>query len=264
MMKFYDEKIVQFGIGTARVLADSPRSVRGINHAIDRGVKVFETAERFGNWTAEEKIGDLFASKRNDLFLIGKVHPSRSAQCISSCEESLRKLRIDKFDLYLLHFDSSQVDYQRLTDDLRELERRGLIDSYGVGSIDLDKLLSINLSLGAHYSANQVQYSPARRNAENGLIGKHREAGIALMSYSILETTLREPRFMEYCSDNGINPGALALRWVQRQGSVFPLVSAYSVDHIDHLLDDRINLDLHLLAIDEMFPNLGQTELQVD
>lgn len=268
---FFDNTVVQLAIGTSRCHHDVKKFIKGIQYAVNNGITVFESAERFGEWEAEETFGKtlkILKVQTSDLFMIGKCHPTRVHDVISSCENSLKKLNIDCFDLYLLHFDAPYINYTWLRDNFEELKHRGLIKNYGVGSIELNRLIEINKTLNGNFVANQVCYGPLTRNAENGLIDQHKQANIQLMAYSIFmgkfDMFSNNHEFINYCQSANVDPGALILRWVQRHNSIMPIVASYDINHLNHLLNDQIDISEHLDMFDKFFPNLKETTLQTN
>jgi diketogulonate reductase-like aldo/keto reductase len=168
--------MLQLALGTASLDKNLDTIINVINYAIDCGVRVIDTAECYNT---EEFIGSVLKNNNPNMFIIGKVHPNNQNNIFESCENSLRKLKIDKFNLYLLHFDREDVTYSKVRDDFESLKNRGLIDAYGIGSIDINKLILINSSLNSNFSANQIWYNPVARNAENGAIELHNKHNIS-------------------------------------------------------------------------------------
>ena len=270
-INFFDNDTVQLAIGTSRCNHDVKKFIKGFQFAINNGIKVFESAERFGNWEGEETFGKvmkLLKVQKSNLFMIGKCHPTRVHSVIESCENSLKKLNIDCFDLYLLHFHAPHINYSWLRDNFEELKHRGLIKNYGIGSIEFEKLIEINKTLDGNFAANQVCYGPLTRNAENGLIDQHKQANIQLMAYSVFMGNFNmfadNHEFMDYCRAANIDPGALIVRWVQRHNSLMPIVASYDIDHLTHILNDQIDISEHLAMFDKFFPNLKEKTLQTN
>src|SRR6185312_8088615 len=76
---------------------------------IDLGIKLIDTAEMYGSGGAEEVIAGAMAGRRDELFLVSKVYPHNASATgtPAACERSLKRLRTDRIDLYLLHWRGS-------------------------------------------------------------------------------------------------------------------------------------------------------------
>src|SRR4051794_40002142 len=73
---------------------------------LDLGATLIDTAEMYGDGAAESLVGEAIAGRRDEVFLVSKVYPPPASgqAAISACENSLRRLRTDRLDLYLLHW----------------------------------------------------------------------------------------------------------------------------------------------------------------
>src|SRR3569832_2046640 len=101
-----------YGIGTWR-MGESSRvraaEVHAVRHAIERGVTLIDTAEMYGDGEAEAIVADAVGADRDRLFIVSKVLPSNASRrgTIAACERSLKRLKTDRIDLYLLHWRGS-------------------------------------------------------------------------------------------------------------------------------------------------------------
>src|SRR4051794_25491369 len=89
---------------------DRDKAVAAIRHAIDRGLTHIDTAEIYGRGVVEEVVGEAIAGYRGDVFLASKIHPDHAtyAGTLLACEKSLRRLRTDRLDLFMLHWRGTQ------------------------------------------------------------------------------------------------------------------------------------------------------------
>src|SRR5258707_15684407 len=97
------------GQGTWHLGEDSRRrtdELAALRLGIDVGMSLIDTAEMYGDGAAEKLVGEAIAGRRDELFLISKVLPHHANYygTISACEHSLRRLKTNRLDLYLLHW----------------------------------------------------------------------------------------------------------------------------------------------------------------
>ncbi|HBJ34133.1 MAG TPA: aldo/keto reductase [Planctomycetaceae bacterium] len=143
------------GITSGTVEPDTARQT--IRAAIQSGIDTFDTAYSYGfDGQAEQYLGEILAEYRSDpqsppLRVIGKVGQRWSAdrkrytdaspnQLTADAEESLRRLRLEKFDCLLLHAIDPKVDLKRSADAIEALRRRGLADSIGISNANREEL----------------------------------------------------------------------------------------------------------------------------
>ena len=114
---------------------------------LDLGITLIDTAEMYGEGKAEELIGEAIAGRRNEAFLVSKVYPHNASRkgAVAACERSLKRLRTDRIDLYLLHWRGS-VPFAETMEAFMALQKAGRIRHYGVSNLDLEdmqELLSV-------------------------------------------------------------------------------------------------------------------------
>src|SRR5215218_4683723 len=103
------ETIPALGIGTwnmgdhIRTRADE---IAALRTAVDLGMTVVDTAEMYGNGASETLVAEALADRRSEVFLVSKVLPQHATRrgAVTACEASLRRLKTDRLDLYLLHW----------------------------------------------------------------------------------------------------------------------------------------------------------------
>src|SRR4051794_636699 len=103
------ETVAALGQGTCNIGDDPAKrqeEISTIQRGIDLGLTLLDTAEMYGDGRSEALIGDAIAGRRDEVFLVSKVYPHHAscAAMRNSCEASLRRLRVDTLDLYLLHW----------------------------------------------------------------------------------------------------------------------------------------------------------------
>src|SRR5262245_26179538 len=98
------------GLGTWQMERDHRQSaISAIRRALDLGMTHIDTAELYGSGKVEEIVAEAIAGRRDEVFLVSKVMPSNASRkgTVDACERSLRRLKTDRLDLYLLHWPSS-------------------------------------------------------------------------------------------------------------------------------------------------------------
>jgi diketogulonate reductase-like aldo/keto reductase len=262
-----------FRPGGARV--DLQGAVRS---ALAAGYRLFDLAELYGNERAVGcELRSPAAPARGDLIIIGKVWRTnfRPAALRQACEDSLRRLGVEAFDLYLLHApeawrhrgplgDPEAVGWEELErrvyprdaegrieadavplaetwGAMRDLVRRGLAQWIGVSNFAADHLEALGPELPA---ANQIACSPYRPNATT--VEACRRRGIRLLTHSPLSAAglLSDSRLLALARGSGLTPAQIVLRWNLQKG-LLPLPSSANPDHI------RENLNALDLPLDE-------------
>jgi len=126
------------------------------------------------------------AGRRDGLFIVSKVLPSNASYdgTRKACERTLRRLGIDRLDLYLLHWPGSHPIAETMR-GLESLVRDGMTRLIGVSNFDVEELRGAQRSLkNERLASNQVLYHLGDRGIERKLIPYCREQGIAVMGYS--------------------------------------------------------------------------------
>lgn len=175
------------GQGTASLLG-SPRetAVAALRAGIDAGSSHIDTAEMYGKGGVEELVGEAIAGRRGEVFLSSKVRPQNADRSgvVRACEESLRRLRTDHLDLYLLHWPGPHPLAETFA-GFEDLVEAGKIRAWGVSNFDEVKLAEAVAVAGAgKIACDQVLYHLQERAIEHAVAPFCREHGIALVGYS--------------------------------------------------------------------------------
>jgi len=259
------ETIPVLGVGTWNIAERPARrrdEIAALQLAVDLGMTVVDTAEMYGGGAAEELVAEALGDRRDGVFLVSKVLPQHATKrgTMSSCEASLRRLRTDRLDLYLLHWRGT-VPLVETVDAFRTLERQGKIRSWGVCNFDVDdmaELATLTAQRDSPVAANQVLYNPMRRGIEYALLPQCRAKGIPVMAYSPLEQgKIAKNRAIKAIAERLDRTAAqVALAWVLRQDGVVAIPKAGNVDHVREnrgALDIALGTD-ELEEIDRAFP----------
>jgi diketogulonate reductase-like aldo/keto reductase len=244
----------KFGVGTWR-MGESTRAradeVKAVRAAIDRGITLIDTAEMYGDGEAESIVADAVGSRRDGLFIVSKVLPSNSSKSgtIAACERSLKRLKTDRLDLYLLHWRGGPTLSETVA-AFTKLKAAGKILDWGVSNFDIDDMRELAaLDTAQECAANQVLYNLTRRGIEFDLMPFCAKRGIPIMAYSPLEQArmLDDGALKDVARRHGATPARIALAWLMRQDGVVTIPKATRLSHLD---DNIAALDLKLSAED--------------
>jgi len=255
--------VVALGLGTWRMGASARRKaqeIAALRAGIDAGMTLVDTAEMYAEGGAEEVLGEAIDGRRDDVFVVSKVYPQNAGarSAIAACERSLRRLRTDRLDLYLLHW-RGRIPLAETVAAFERLRRDGKIVRWGVSNFDtadVDELLA--LPDGAKCAVNQVLYHVDERGIEWSLLPLCRRNAIRLMAYSPVAegALLRNAAVLRIAADAGITPAQLALAWLLRHDDVISIPQTSNVAHgRDNRAATAITLSsATLAAIDAAFP----------
>lgn len=244
--------------------ARKTEAVRALRRGIELGMTHIDTAEMYGAGAAERIVGEAVQGiARDRLFIASKVLPSNGsyAKTIQACERSLRNLRMDYVDLYMLHWPSD-VPLEETMRALAELVRSGKVRFAGISNFDAGGMLEAKDLLGGiPLACDQVLYHLRERGIEHELIAQAEQAGVAVVAYTpfgrgafaraagmrTLESIARK---------HGATVRQVILAWITRWPNVFTIPKAATVAHVEENAGAAdVVLDAHdLSAIDEAFP----------
>ena len=250
------ETIPTLGIGTwtmAESRAKRADEIAALRAAVDLGMTVVDTAEMYGNGAAEELVGDALGDRRREIFLVSKVLPQHATKrgAIAACEASLRRLKTDWLDMYLLHWRGS-VPLSDTLEAFKTLMQDGKIRHWGVSNLDLDdmkEIAALETHVGSAVATNQVLYNLMRRGIEYDLLPWCRDRGIRVMAYSPLEQgrLIRHKMVQTIARRRGATPAQIALAWVLRQPGIIAIPKAGTAERVR---ENRGALDVRLAPED--------------
>ena len=163
------------------------RAIEALRLGLDLGMNHIDTAEMYGNGRAEELIAEAVDDQREQVFLVSKVLPSNASYqgTLKACERSLKRLKTDFIDLYLVHWPSSQHPIEETMRAMEKLVDEGMIRFIGVSNFDVEQLREAQRALKKYRIAcDQVLYHLAYRGIEQDLLPYCAEKGIAIVGYS--------------------------------------------------------------------------------
>jgi len=256
-------KVPVFGLGTWRMgerTSARAAEVAALKLGLELGVRLIDTAEMYGEGVAEEIVGEAMGGLRDSIYLVSKVYPHNASRkgTLAACERSLKRLKTDRLDLYLLHWRGSHPLAQTV-EGFEALRRAGKIVSWGVSNFDVDDLDALaGVPDGGNCASNQVLYHLGSRGVEWGLLAKCQAARIMVMAYSPLGqgALLRKPALGKIAAKHACEPAAVALAWVLRQKGVITIPKATQPAHVRaniKALDVKLDQD-DLAALDSALP----------
>lgn len=257
------ERVPAFGLGTWR-MGESPgkraAELDALRYGLDLGVTLIDTAEMYGEGTAEEIVAEAIAGRRDQVFIVSKVYPHNASVkgAIAACERSLERLKTDRIDLYLLHWRGG-VPLADTMAAFVKLQDAGKIRHYGVSNLDRDDMAEVaSVTGGDAVATDQVLYSLARRGVEWDLQPWLRERGIPVMAYSPVDQgrLLRNDKLAAFAQRHGMTPAQAALAWLLRDDDVIVIPKSIRRERVQEnfgALDIRLT-EKQLAELDALFP----------
>ncbi|CAO3405043.1 aldo/keto reductase [Azospirillum palustre] len=215
---------------------DRAAEIAALRAGIDRGLTLIDTAEMYGDGASEELVGEAIAGRRDGLFIVTKVLPSNASRIgtVKACERSLKRLGIDRIDLYLLHWRGG-VPLEETVEAFESLIQAGKIARWGVSNFDVDDLEELAEATDLHGCAvNQVLYNPEHRGIEYDLLPFQHTARMPMMAYSPIGQggrLLRSPALLAVAKRHGVTPAQVAIAWALRQQGVIAIPKAGTTAH---------------------------------
>ena len=222
--------------------AKKAAEIAALRRGLDLGMTVLDTAEMYGNGRSETLVGEAIAGRRDGVFLVSKVLPSNASRkgTLAACEQSLKRLKTDHLDLYLLHWPGSHPLRDTVA-AFEELRSAGKIKAWGVSNFDVRDMEQLfALEHGANCAANQVLYNPEYRGIEFDLLPWCQEHNVPVMAYSpvgqggdlLTAHALKTIAGRHTTGSRSATPAQVALAWELRQ-PVMVIPKAGTVAHVE-------------------------------
>lgn len=235
--------VSSIGQGTWRMEQDDRAScVASLRRGLDLGMTHLDTAELYGRGVVEDLVAEAIEGRRQEVFLASKVLPQNASRrgTVEACERSLRRLRTDVLDLYLLHWEGPHPLEETFA-AFDELQQAGKIRAYGVSNFDTPALEAAYELVGpGKIACNQVLYHLGERAIEERVLPWCQARGVAVVAYS----PFGAGRFPggpkgaravldEIAAAHGVSPYRVALRFLLRDPEVLVIPKAASVAHAE-------------------------------
>ncbi len=261
--------VPQLGQGTwymGELTGRHKNELEALRTGIGLGMTLLDTAEMYGDGAAERTVGEAIRSlPREKLFLVSKVYPHNAdrRRIFQSCENSLRRMKVQTLDLYLLHW-RGRVPLEETVDCMEELIRQGKIKRWGVSNFDTADMEELWKTPGGQSCAvNQVLYHLGSRGIEFSLLPWMRAHKVPVMAYCPLaqggrlhQGLLEHPAVQEISEKHKVTPEQLLLSFVLSRPDIIAIPKAGKPAHIQqnaaailHPLDQE-----DLAKLDAAFP----------
>jgi diketogulonate reductase-like aldo/keto reductase len=257
------ESVPALGQGTWKMGEERGRrtqEIAALRAGIGLGMTLIDTAEMYGEGRTEELVGEAVAGLRDEVFIVSKAYPQNAGKqrLPTACERSLRRLRTDRIDLYLLHW-RGEVPLSETVEAFEALRRAGKIRHWGVSNFDTEDMRELLAAGGERCATNQILYNLARRGVEFDLLPSMAERHMPAMAYSPIEQG-RLPALgvlATLASEHGVCAPQIALAWLLRRKDLLVIPKASSIEHLrqNHQALAIALSPEDLRAIDREFPS---------
>ena len=257
------ESVPALGMGTWMIGEDAAtrsEEIASLQHGIDLGMALIDTAEMYGEGASEKLVGEAIRGRRERVFLVSKVYPHNAGRkaAQAACERSLRRLGIECLDLYLLHWRGSEPFAETIA-AFETLKAQGKIRHWGVSNLDTEDLQEwVDTPGGAAVAVDQVLYNLTRRGIEWDLLPWCQKRRIPVMAYSPIEQArlLRHSGLCELAGRLGMTPAQVALAWLLQRDAVIAIPKTSTRQHLEeNFAALRFSLEADVVAeLDRLFP----------
>ena len=257
------EAVPVLGQGTYRMGEDGrekKNEIAALRTGLDLGLTLIDTAEMYGDGGAERVVGEAIADRRDEVFLVSKVLPENATRrgTVAACERSLKRLKTDRIDLYLLHW-REDIPLSETVEGFYDLLHARKIRYWGVSNFDVDDMTELlKLKGGKAVATNQVMYNLARRGIEHDLLTWCRRHKIPVMAYSpLIEGRLADCHGLKQIAERlEATVPQVVLAWLLHRKGIIAIPKAAEAEKVR---DNRLALELRLTrkdlaALDRVFP----------
>jgi diketogulonate reductase-like aldo/keto reductase len=244
---------------------DRAPAVAALRRGLDLGMTHLDTAEMYGSGAAEQVIAEALAGRRSEAFLVSKVLPHNASRkgTVTACERSLRHLRTEYLDCYLLHWPGP-YPLEETFAAFEQLERAGKIRSWGVSNFDVPDLEeALEVAGEGRLACNQVLYHLGERAIEHAVLPWCAEHGVAVVAYSPFghgdfprPNTVGGRVLQEIAAAHGATPRQVALRFLVREPALFTIPKASRPEYVEENAGagDLQLTDAEIARLDQAFP----------
>jgi diketogulonate reductase-like aldo/keto reductase len=211
------------GLGTWHMGEDvrqRAQEVRALQTGIDLGATLIDTAEMYAEGRSEEVVGAAIRGRRDSVYVVSKVLPQNASRAgtVKACEASLKRMKTEVIDLYLLHWRGG-IPFAETLAGFDDLMQAGKIRGFGVSNLDMRDMAEwLSLSHADKTLVNQVQYSINERGIDFDLLPWCRDRRIAMMAYCPLaQGNLPHSEVLaRIAKRHKATPAQIMLAWVLR------------------------------------------------
>jgi diketogulonate reductase-like aldo/keto reductase len=239
--------------------------VAALRLGIDLGMTLIDTAEMYADGGAEKVVADAIDGQRERVFIVTKAYPHNASRTKlpKACDRSLKRLRIETIDLYLLHWRERTPPLEETVETFEKLRAAGKIERWGVSNFDVDDMKELfAIASGRNCAVNQVLYNLENREIEFDLlplITRHSSFVTSVMAYSPVghgRGLLDNAALKKIAKRHDVTPAQVALAWVLRHPNVIAIPKASNEKHVhDNAASVELRLTTEDLAeLDREFP----------
>ena len=248
-----DRSVRRLGFGAMRITGpgiwgppeDHDGAIAVLRRAVELGVNLIDTADSYGPEVSEELIAEALHPYPNDLLIATKGGLTRTGpgrwppdgrpeHLREACEGSLRRLRLERIELYQLHRPDPKVPYEDSVGGLKQLQDEGKILHIGISNASVDQLETARGI--AEVVSVQNRFNVTDRSS-NDVLERCEELGIAFFPWAPLAAgELARPGgpVDEIAERHGATAGQVALAWLLRRSPVMlPIAGTSSVAHLE-------------------------------
>jgi diketogulonate reductase-like aldo/keto reductase len=221
---------------------DKKKAVAALRRGLDLGMTHIDTAEMYGSGLVEEWVGEAIRGRRDEVFLTSKVLPENASYqgTLKACEQSLRRLRTDVLDLYLLHWLGS-IPLEETLRAFEQLRASGKIRHFGVSNFDVGELeRAVAIAGEDQIACDQVLYHLLERAIEHEVLPWCQRHHLAVVGYSPFgsgrfpDESSRGGRVLsEIAKAQRVTPRQVALRFLIRDENVFTIPMSTNPKHAE-------------------------------
>lgn len=233
--------------------------VAALRLGLDLGLTLIDTAEMYGDGGAEEVVGEAIAGRHAEVFLVSKVYPHNASrtELPRALDASLRRLKVERLDLYLLHWRGA-VPLAETVEAMERAKAQGKIARWGVSNLDVDDLEELGPAL-AGCATDQVLWNLEARGVEFDLLPFCAARGMPVMAYSPIGqggALLRHRALATIAARHGATPAQVALAFVLARPGVIAIPKAADPAHVrlNAAARDIVLTPQDLAELDAAFP----------
>jgi diketogulonate reductase-like aldo/keto reductase len=249
------------GQGTWNMEEDDRReAVAALRRGLDLGMTHIDTAESYGSGEVEDLVGTAIEGRRPEVFLVSKVSPGHASRrgTIQACDQSLKRLRTDHLDCYLLHWPGRHPLVDTFA-AFEQLIRDGKTRFWGISNFNEEEVEeAVSVAGPNRIACNQVLYHLEERVIEHYVIPTCEEHNIAVVAYSpFVQGRFRSHHVLEdIARSKGASARQVALRFLLHYPGTFTIPKSATIAHVEENAgagDLRLTQD-EVRRIDEAFP----------
>ncbi|USL33486.1 aldo/keto reductase [Priestia megaterium] len=268
-VKIAEREVFPIGLGTWNMGDNKEKYTQELNalrSGLDAGIQVIDTAEMYGDGNSESLIGDAIKPfEREKLYLVSKVLPNNASkkQLPISLDNSLKRLKTDYLDLYLLHWQGS-IPIEETIETMEKAKMQGKIKSWGVSNFDVTNMTKLLKQPNSHHCVtNQVRYNLGDRGIDFDLVPMMKENNMPLMAYAPVargdrlgSNLTKQKVLLDISQKYNANVFQILLAWCIRNGQTIAIPQSSNTKHvISNVKSANIQLTEEDLAkIDSVYP----------